>query len=821
MKKFLLTACTGLMMTLWVNGQHTVSGHVRNADGAPLPGAAVLIDGRGAATNAAGQFVIDNVKSGTHNLNASFIGYEPYTAPVNVAGDVVHNVVLTSRSIVTGEVMISAIKAQKNDPVAYTGITREAIDKQNYGQDIPYLLSLTPGLVTTSDAGTGVGYTGLRLRGTDASRINIAVNGIPLNDAESQAVYWVNMPDFASSVDEMQVQRGVGTSTNGAASFGGSINLSTLGVSASPQVVTDNSYGSFNTLRNSVMVKTGLLNDKFAFDVRLSNMHSDGFVDRAFSDLKSFYLSGGYFSEATSLRFVTFSGKEHTYQAWNGVPKVKLNGDRAGMEKLVMMDGWSQAEAENLYSADARTFNRYLYANQTDNYEQNHYQLHLSHRIQSNMHINASLHYTHGEGYYESYKYYTKFSKYGLPFSSVVVDGKEVKRTDLVNQKWLDNDFYGAVFSWIYQTDHLHLVSGAAANRYLGRHFGDVVWMSVNNGTALPYEWYRNKGTKDDFNWYTKATLEVADGVSIYGDLQYRSVAYHMEGLHDDFTDLTLRKSFSFVNPKAGINYAFATGGRVFASVAVANREPSRNDFRDADIDKKPTAEKLTDYEAGIEWKSDRWAVQLNAYYMVYNDQLVLTGEVNNVGSAIMTNVPESFRRGIEVTAGIQPFNSLRVSGSVALSENKIKNFTSHVDNWSYWDDPDNQPFQFISELGTTDIAFSPSVTASGQAEWTPLKNLTASWMSKYVGEQFIDNTSNRQRMLDAYLVNDVVLNYHLPVKGWCAFDFGLQVNNILNEQYISNAWVYRYVSENVEDVLDGYFPQAGRHVMGRVRMSF
>lgn len=821
MKKLLLMALMGLAFTELSFGQHRVSGSVKNTDGDPLPGAAVVIEGKGTPTNAAGQFIINSVAQGAHQLSVSFMGYETAQIDVTVTADKVIDVVLTPLSIVTNEVMVSAVKAQKNDPVAYTGITKEEINKRNYGQDIPYLLNMTPGVVTTSDAGSGVGYTGLRLRGTDASRINFTVNGIPLNDAESQAVYWVNMPDFASSVDEMQVQRGVGTSTNGAASFGGSVNFSTLGVATSPQVIADNSYGSFNTLRNSVQVKTGLLADKFAFDMRLSNMSSDGFVDRAFSDLKSFYLSGGYYSDATIVRFVTFSGKEHTYQAWNGVPKVKLNGDVAGMEKLVMMDRWSDAEADNLYNADARTFNRYLYSNQTDNYQQDHYQMHLSHRLQANMNLNISLHYTHGEGYYESYKYNTNFSKYGLPFSSVIIDKDTLNKTDLVNQKWLDNDFYGAVVSWIYQTDRVHVVSGAAANRYVGNHFGDVVWMAVNNGTPMPIEWYRSKSTKDDFNWYTKATVEVVPGVSVYGDIQFRAVDYTMAGLHDDFTDLTLNQRFTFMNPKGGINYTFGQGGRAFASVAVANREPSRNDFRDADIGKKPTSEKLIDYEAGVEWKQDKWGIQLNAFYMDYTDQLVLTGEVNNVGSAIMANVPNSFRRGIEVSAGIQLASQLNWMGSVSVSENKIEDFTEYVDNWSYWDDPDNQPFQYVTHLGTTDIAFSPSVVAASRLEWTPLQRWSASWLSKYVDDQFIDNTSNPNRKLSDYWVNDVVINYHLPVKNWVTFDFGVQVNNVLDEQYISNAWVYRYNYAGEEDVLDGYFPQAGRHVMGRMKVTF
>lgn len=802
-------------------GQFQVRGTVASSTGEYLTGAVVSLNGATTTTKPDGSFAFDNVSSGAHSLEVRFMGFETYTQSLEVSQNLNLKIVLSEKSFYANEVVVSAIKARKTDPVAYTELSKEEIAKNNYGQDVPYLLSLTPGMVVSSDAGTGIGYTNMRLRGTDLTRINVTVNGIPLNDAESHGVYWVNMPDFASSVEQVQVQRGVGTSTNGAASFGGSINFGTTNGPGNAQAVIDNSYGSYNTLRNSVSLKTGLLNNHFAFDARLSRLTSDGYMDRASSDLKSFYLSGGYYGNATSLRFVTFSGQEKTYQAWNGVPKVKLNNDVAGMEYLVAMDGWSDAEAQNLYNSDARTFNRYMYKNQTDNYQQDHYQLHFSQKANTDLVLNAALHYTKGKGYYESYKYNQKFTKYGFPFSELDVNGVTVKRTDVIAQKWLDNDFYGATFSAIYQHNWLHLVTGGAANHYDGDHFGDVIWTAVNNGTTNAHRWYQSTGTKDDYNWYAKATASATDKLSLYADAQYRHVSHKLEGTHDDLSDLTRKMSFDFFNPKFGINYKINGQARAYASVAVANREPSRSDFRDAKIDNLPTSERLIDYETGVDVATPKTAMQLNAFYMEYKDQLVLTGEINNVGAPIMTNVPKSYRMGLELSGGLKLTDRLRWNANVVLSANKITDFTEYVDNWSYWDDPDNQPYQYVTDLGTTDIAFSPNVTAASRIDFQFAKNWNTALQTRYVGKQYIDNTSNSQRMLDAYLVNDLYLNYRAQLKGFATIDLGLQVNNLLAEKYISNAWVYSYYYDQQRDVLDGYFPQAPRNYMVRLALTF
>ncbi|MCA1744151.1 MAG: TonB-dependent receptor [Bacteroidales bacterium] len=822
-KSFLLVLGLVFVSTLALS-QFRVSGLVTSPSGGILPGAIVSLGDQHLVVAADGRFVFNQVAEGQHRLDARFLGYEPYRQVLNVDQHLEVTIQLNETSFFTDEVTVSAVRAKKTDPVAYTEMSREDIEKNNFGQDLPYLLNMTPGLVVSSDAGTGIGYTGMRLRGTDITRINVTVNGIPLNDAESQGVFWVNMPDFAASVSQVQVQRGVGTSTNGASSFGGSINFSTLNGPGEQEVVVDNAFGSYNTWRNSVQVQTGLLDNGWAFDARLSRIATDGFIDRSASDLKSFYFSGGYFADATSVRLVTFSGQEKTHQAWNGVPKVKLENDQAGMEKLIYDDGWSDAEADNLFRSDARTFNRYLYDNQTDNYQQDHYQLHFSHKPSGNLLLNAALHYTRGKGYYESYKYGERFGKYDLPVPTIAIEDEEVPalvlegdtitKTDLVAQKWLDNHFYGATASAVYQHDILHLVVGGGWNQYDGDHYGDVIWTSVNVGIPTSYRWYQNDGIKTDLNYYAKATYEIFPGASLYGDLQMRHVSYDIKGFHDDQRDLTRSTSFDFFNPKYGLNVELGPGKRLYASVAVANREPSRSDFRDADDEVVPKAEKLIDYEMGVDWLEDRWGIQINGFYMDYQDQLVLTGKINNVGAYIMNNVPQSYRAGVELSGQLMFSPRLVWGGNLVVSSSKIKNFTEYVDNWDTWG-------QEVNELGTSDVAFSPNLTFASRFEAEPLRNLKAILNTRYVGKQFVDNTSSSDRQLDSYLVNDVILRYQIKRPGLPHVELGAQVNNLLSESYESNAWVYSYIFNGQRDVLDGYYPQAGRHFMGQVIIRF
>jgi iron complex outermembrane receptor protein len=809
---------------IFTNAQFYISGKVTDENDKPLPGVNVVIDGtyEGTITDPSGKFELKLKKKGNYSLAFSFVGYEKKVVPVNLnSNKTTINVRMAPSVILANEVVVSAIRAKKETPVAFSEIDQKELKEINYGKDMPYLFEQTPSVVTTSDAGAGVGYTSFRIRGTDMTRINVTVNGIPMNDAESQGVYFVDMPDLASSVDKIQIQRGVGTSTNGTASFGASVNISTLNDDPKASATLDNSYGSFNTWKNSVAVSSGLLNDRFTFNARLSRVSSDGFVDRATSDLKSYYLSGGYYGKSFSIKAITFAGYERTYQAWNGVPKVKLENDIEGMEKLVIMDGWSEEEADNLFSSDPRTFNRYLYENQTDNYRQSHYQLHYSHELSKKFNINAALHYTKGKGYYESYKYDKKFPDYGLGFDNIIIDGDDITRTDLIEQKWLDNDFYGIVFSANYNPGRLQLTLGGGYNYYDGDHFGKIKWMEYNNGVGPDHEWYRNTGDKSDFNIFLKGIYNISDNVNLFGDIQYRNVNIDMAGIHDDLSDITQEHLFNFVNPKAGINWNLSDKNRIFASFGMARREPTRSDFRDAPADRTPKEEILYDYEFGYSFKTNRVSVNANLFFMDYKDQLVLTGEINNVGTPIMVNVPESYRKGIEVSGNFVLRSNINWGVNISLSSNKIDNFTEYVDNWSYWDDPQNEPYQIVTNLGKTDIAFSPDIVAGSNLSWKPWKDVTLSLMSKYVGKQYIDNTSNEERKLDPWFVNDLMANYNFNIKGIVNFELGLMVNNIFNEEYESNAWVYQYYYAGEHDVLDGYFPQAGTNFMLRLVMRF
>ncbi len=804
--------------------QYLISGTVTDETDKPMPGVNVIVEGTfdGTITDASGKYQMKLKKRGNYSMVFSFVGYEKQKVSLDLTKEnITINVKMKPSVVMTGEVIVSAIRATKEMPVTYSELDKKEIRKMDYGKDMPYIMDQTPNVVVTSDAGAGVGYTAFRIRGTDMTRINVTINGIPLNDAESQGVYFVDIPDLAASVDKIQIQRGVGTSTNGTASFGASVNFNTLDYQPEAGAVVDNSYGSFNTWKNSVSLSTGLLPGNFAFSGRLSRVSSDGFIDRATSNLKSYYLSGGYYGEKFSMKFITFAGYEKTYQAWYGVPKVRLEDDMEGMQQLVMMAGWSEPEAENLYNSNSRTFNKYIYDNQTDNYYQGHYQLHYSQEFSKQFNLNAALHYTRGKGYYESYEYDEKFTDYGLSFDQIVVNADTVTKTDLINQKWLDNYFYGVVFSGNYDFGRARLTLGGGYNYYDGGHYGKVIWTEYNNGIEPDHEWYNNTGTKGDLNIFLKGMYNISHNVGLFGDVQYRNVNIDMKGTHDDLSDITQSYLFNFVNPKLGLNWTFAEKHRMFASFGISNREPTRNDFRDAPADRKPKPERLYDYELGYTFRTNRVTVDANLFYMDYSDQLVLTGEINNVGSPIMVNVPDSYRKGIELSGNFVLRSNINWGLNVSYSSNKIENFTEYVDNWSYWDDPENEPYQIVTDLGLTDISFSPDVVAASNLAWKPVPDVTLAFISKYVGKQYIDNTSSEERKLDPWFVNDFTANYDFKIRNIGSFSLNLLVSNVFNEEYESNAWVYQYYYAGQHDVMDGYFPQAGTNFLLRLVMRF
>ncbi|WP_337041859.1 TonB-dependent receptor [Emticicia sp. 17c] len=683
------------------------------------------------------------------------------------------------------EVVVRSTRANEKTGMAFTNVYQRDIKKQNLGQDLPFLLNQLPSVVVSSDAGAGVGYTGIRIRGSDPTRINVTLNGVPYNDSESQGTFWVNMPDFASSVQSIQVQRGVGTSTNGAGAFGASLNINTLGYEREAFGETNITYGSFNTRKANVLASTGLLNNHFVVDVRLSKLASDGYIDRASSDLKSFYVSGGYYNKSNFIRLNIFSGKEVTYQAWEGVPESLLKTNR--------------------------TYNPYTYPNQVDNYQQDHYQLISSFKLNNQWTFNPTLHYTRGRGYYEQFKSDDALANYKLP--DVIMGGDTISSTDLVRRKWLDNHFYGITYSFDYQSNKkLSANIGGAWNRYDGDHFGEVIWTKFASTPSNDYRWYESHSKKVDFNIFGKLFYQVTDNFNLFGDIQYRTVGYDMKGIADKLQDITQKASYQFFNPKVGLNYQLSTQASVYASYAVGNKEPNRTDF--VDNAKAPQPEHLEDLEAGYRWAEQKFTFDANVYYMNYRNQLVLTGQVNGVGEAIRVNVPKSYRAGIELVANWKFAPKWRLNANATFSQNKIRNFTETIVNYDGEADK-------INKYSKTDISFSPNVIAGGQLAYMPVKNLEFAWLPKYVGKQYMDNTSDDKRKLNAFFVNDLRVNYTVAPKIMKELTFSLLANNVLNHLYESNGYTYSYIYEQKVVTENFYYPQAGTNFLLAVKARF
>lgn len=796
-----------LCMYFYAFSQFSLSGKIVDAEGNPLAGANVILSStyNGTMSGFDGHFVFRNLKKGAYSLKVTFIGFNPYLQEISIESDHEITVQLKNSDVLTDEVIISSTRASNKTPVAYTNVDEEEINSRNLGQDVPILLKMTPSMVTTSDAGTGIGYTDFRIRGTSANRINITVNGIPLNDAESHGVWWVNMPDFSSSVDNIQVQRGVGTSTNGSAAFGATINLQTLNLDKNPYAEINTSYGSFNSLKTNINVGTGLIKDRFSLNARLSKISSDGYIDRGSADLQSYYISGAYYTDKSLLKVNLFSGHEVTYQAWDGISSDILEYDR----EYNGIGEYTDDNGETRY-----------YDNEVDDYKQTHFQLLYARELSRHFDLNLAAHYTQGEGYYEQYKEDESFSDYNL--EDVIVGEDTITETDLIRRKWLDNDFYGFTYSLNYRSSKLTATIGGSWNHYLGDHFGTVIWAKYASNSEIRHRWYESDGDKADLNLYAKANYQVARSLNIYGDIQYRHINYSIDGIDDDLRDITQEHTFDFINPKLGIYYQLTDKQNMYFSFAVGNREPNRSNYTDADPSRElPVAETLYDYELGYNFRTTIARLSVNVYYMDYKDQLVLTGQINDVGSSVMENVPESYRAGIEIVAGIKPVEKLQWEANITLSKNKIKNFTEYVDNWDYWSNPDNEVYQVITNLGETDLSFSPSVIAGSSISYKAFKNFDITFLSKYVGKQYIDNTSSNERKLDSYFVHDIRLSYDFSTALLKQVSIQLLVNNVFNEEYETNAWVYRYYSEGTDYVYDGYYPQAGTNFLAGITLRF
>ncbi len=816
LKLFTLIAFWAILIPLTGISQFSITGKVSDSQtGEGLPGAHIQIEYTDYSTYSKpdGTYVLRNIPGASYFVKVSFIGYSERIENVNLTGDLKLDFPLSYTAIMSDEVIVEATRAYDKSPTVFSTVSKELIRDNNTGQDLPYILQLTPSVVTSSDAGAGVGYTGLRIRGSDLTRINVTMNGVPVNDAESHSVYFVDLPDLASSIDNIQIQRGVGTSTNGAASFGGSINIQTSSLNPDPYGEISSVAGSFNTFKNSARFGSGLISNKWAFDGRLSSVTSDGYIDRGWSELNSYYLSGGYYGDKTIVKAITTSGKEKTYQAWNGVPKVRLENDLEGMQRYG--DHWlyTPEETEHMIQSDSRTFNLATYENETDNYKQDYYQLHIAHQLNNDISLSSAMFYTKGKGYYETFKYWESYSDYG--FEDAIIGGDTVTDTDLIRQKWLDNDFYGFTAALNLNKNKVKATFGGGWNQYSGDHYGYIIWAEHSSNSFINTPWYENTGKKTDFNVYGKINYQAGSSLNIYADLQFRGIEYSINGIHDDLRDLTQTHTFSFFNPKAGVYYELDNNSSLFASVAVANREPNRGVYRDADPGQEISHENLIDYEAGYRYSNKSVRLDANLYYMDYANQLVLTGQINNVGDAILVNVPESYRAGVEISGGIRFSEKFSWEFNGTLSRNKINNFVAYADDWDNWGE------QISEDLGTTDISFSPEIVGGSSVTWKSFNNFKTVLTSHYVGRQYIDNTSSVERSLDPYFVNNLKFYYTIKTSSIKEIGFMLSLNNIAGVEYETNAWVYRYYYDNVEYVMDGYFPQAKFHLMGGVTLKF
>ncbi|MEI8047779.1 MAG: TonB-dependent receptor [Bacteroidota bacterium] len=805
MKKLILPVLL-VMVPFIILAQNSLTGKVTDrSTNEPLMGATIRLINtfHETVSNNLGVFSIKNLKPDTYSLVASYIGYLNDTAVIDLSKTTIIAMALIPSAIMQEEVIVLATRAGSKTPVAYQSIKNKEIADVNFGQDLPILLGNSISAVSTSDAGNGMGYTALRIRGTDMTRINVTINGIPLNDPESHNVYWVDLPDFATSTDNIQIQRGVGTSTNGVSAFGASINLQSAYLKNLPYAELNSAAGSFNSFKNTLSLGSGLLKKHFSLDARLSKISSDGFIDRASSDLLSYYISGAYIAKKDIVRFNIFSGKEKTYQAWDGVPSTILDTNRTYNGTGAYFDSHGNLQ---------------YYGNETDNYKQTHYQAIYSHEFSTKLILNTSVHHTVGGGYYEQYKESGDLADYGIvpdkEFSANYNSNSDTispSSTDLVRQKHLANSFTGITWSLNYSFSRLRSSFGGSWNTYTGNHFGKVIW-SEYTGTIEPgHEWYRSKALKNDFNIFVKTEFALTEKFSTWIDLQYRNIGYSIDGIDDDMRDITQDHEFNFFNPKLGISWQMTEKQNAYASVSVANREPNRDNFIDANpLQPVPQPETLYDAEAGYSFTASRFSINSNLYYMHYKDQLVLTGEINDVGAPVMINVPSSYRAGIEVAAKVILPGNLKWESSVTLSRNKIKSFTEYIDNWDTWG-------QIAVNHTNTDLAYSPAAIASGSLSWQATKGLTLSLIRKFVGKQFIDNTQSADRQLNSYFVDNLLVKYSIH-PGFCKeIGFSLMINNLFNQEYESNAWVYRYSYENTMQKLDGYFPQAGINFMAGI----
>ena len=731
------------------------------------------------------------------------------------------------------EVQVVSTRATAKTPVAFTNVTKDEISKQNTGLDLPFLLLNTPSVLTTSDAGAGIGYTSIRVRGTDASRINVTANGIPMNDSESHSVYWVNTPDLLSSLEDIQVQRGAGTSTNGSGAFGASINMRTQNTSVKPYAEVSGSYGSFNSHKETVRVGTGLLGNHWAFDARLSNIGSDGYRDRASSDLKSYFAQASYFGESTTLKFITFGGREKTYHAWDGISLKKMEEDRTYNPNGVIKD-------DNENKGNVIGF----YDDQIDYYRQTHYQLLLNQRLGNGWQLNAALHYTKGYGYYQEYKNGRTLKEYDLaPYYEPVfsatgeLEGTNlIKKQNLIRKKIVDNHFGGGIFSFDYNKDRWAASIGGGANHYTNDHFGQVLWVKNYIGTLAPdHEYYRNTGKKTEANIYAKANYQIVGGLHAYADMQYRYIKYTIDGTNDkwDWTAsperhqlLNVNDHFNFFNPKAGLFWQINANHSAYASFALVNKEPTRNNYTDGLFNSPPKPEKMYDYELGYTYRSERFTAGVNFYYMNYIDQLVLNGKLNEIGEPMAENVKHSYRMGVELSAGVKITRWLDWNVNATLSKNKIKDYVGYVSDYdNNWEEMWTQT---AIEVGDTHIAFSPKFMANSNIG-VNFGGFQAYLQTQYVSRQYLDNFGNKEDSIDPYCVSNLSASYTFNLPSIKNITVGATVYNLFNKKYVTNGYsqtaaIYQQGDKETTAMLSSdprFYPMAGTNVLATVTLRF
>lgn len=778
---FLFLYFFGFSQTYVLKGKVTKNDH-------PLPGTSITVEGvnENAYTDLDGNYAL-NLPPGIYQIIFTYGNKK--TIQIDLDSDQRLDVDMTDLAEQLDEIIISAFRVDADSPITHSNLNHEEIRERSLGQDVPILMNYMPNVVTTSDAGAGIGYTGMRVRGSDASRINVTMNGIPINDAESHGTFWINLGDFTSSIGDLQLQRGVGTSTNGSGAFGASLNVSTEKIEEKASAQITNTVGSFNTHKHQMQFNTGLLDDRFAFSGNFSILKSDGYIDRASSDMKSYFLQGVYQHKNTQIKALAFGGKQQTYQAYFGIDQQQLEEDR-------------RFNPGGMYTDDEGKTQ--FYDNQTDNYDQDHLQLLWNQKYNNNWSSNLSLHYTKGEGYYESYREDAKLENYGLP--NFEVGSETITNSDLIDRKWLDNYFYGGVFNLAYKKNTIEAIFGGGGNYYSGDHFGEIMYTKFAQNPEPFDKYYNNTGTKKDFNLFTKWTWAITDEFSAFADLQWRNIHYKVEGPYDN-QEFNFQDDFNFFNPKLGLTYQISRKNQLYLSYARANREPNRGDYKsallgDQENPEYPKAEQLNDYELGWRLHSGNLILNTNLYLMDYHNQLVLTGEIDPQGRAIRKNSGKSYRAGIEIDADIKISDKFNIRTNVSLSQNKNKDYKA-VDE------------DELVNYGDTNISFSPGIVAGNQIQYKPVDNLKLILLSKYVGEQYMSNTGETASKLGDYFVSDFNVQFTLnKLKPFEKVIITGLINNLFNEKYASNGYY---------DAAYGayYYPQAGTNFLTGLTLVF